>query len=190
VGDDSTGVPANDASGDTTKSDAGDGGSKVDTGSAETGGDASTGPDASDAGEESGGEAGSDGGTDAGGDADSGPVGCSGATPVSLTIVNVSGWCTVTVNGAPLVSDSVCVAAGPVALAATANASFQLGATPWHDTVNDTGTGDPGMRTGTGQSMVATTTYNAQGTKGCAWVCCESAPTGGDCPAATANQCN
>jgi hypothetical protein len=109
---------------------------------------------------------------------------CSGATPVSLTVMNVSAWCMVSVaGGTPSGADSqtVCVAAGPVTLDATAEAGFELG--KWFGTTGDTGTGDPG--TVTGAKSEATVTASAPSK--CVAVCCPFSPGGNGCP--TTNSC-
>lgn len=117
----------------------------------------------------------------------SGPA-CSGATPVALTIKNYISWCNVTVDGnAPVGADqTVCVAAGPIDVSAVAKAGFELGATPWHDTDGDTGNGEQGTITGTGQTASSAAVVTVSGTAACAWVCCETAGMM-DCP--TTDQC-
>jgi hypothetical protein len=119
----------------------------------------------------------------------SAPVTCAGGTPVALTVKNYLSWCSVSLAGQAASSASaqtVCVAAGPVSVSATALAGFELGPAPWHDTAGDHGAGDPGTVTGTGQSASSATTVTAAGSATCAWVCCPF--TGGTgCPAA--NQC-
>jgi hypothetical protein len=105
-------------------------------------------------------------------------------------VKNYLSWCNVTVNGgtASISSEqTVCVAAnGTVPVSAVARQGFTLPADPWHDTTGDTGSGDPGTLTGSGQTASdATTVTVTTGTK-CAWVCCET--TGStDCP--TTDQC-
>ena len=102
--------------------------------------------------------------------------GCSGATPVALTVKNYLQWCSVAVaNGiastAP--SQTVCVAAGAVNVAATALVGFELGPTPWHDTVGDhDGSGDPGAVTGTGQAAISTAMVDVTTGSACVWACC------------------
>ena len=109
------------------------------------------------------------------------------ACPVALTVKNVLAWCSVSIAGGPAsaaATQTVCVAqSSVVSLAAVALSTFQLGAKPWHDTDGDTGTGDPGTRTGSGQSETASTTKTVSSGTACAWVCCEFAGAGGGCPA-------
>jgi hypothetical protein len=115
---------------------------------------------------------------------------CTGATPVALTVKNFDSWCTVSVNGGAgsfLGQQTVCVAAGAtVDLSAVANVGFQLGNTPWHDTDGDSGGGEQGMVTGSGQTASSATTITVSGNADCAWVCCEFL-NGGGCP--TTDQC-
>jgi hypothetical protein len=107
---------------------------------------------------------------------------------VALTVKNYLSWCSVAVGGqaasiAP--SQTVCVAAGSVPVAATALTGFTLGAAPWHGTTGDAGAGDAGTVSGTGQAAMSTAAVaTVAGTPACAWVCC---PTIGlsDCPAAS-----
>lgn len=119
------------------------------------------------------------------------PPTCSGSTPVALTVKNFDSWCSVSVAGmASSTSSTVtdCVAAGQVALSATALAGFELGSAPWHDTDGDHGSGDPGTVTGSGQSATSSTTVTVSGSSACAWVCCPFAPpTAPGCP--TSNLC-
>jgi hypothetical protein len=75
-----------------------------------------------------------------------------------------------------------CVAAGTVSLAATALTGFELGPAPWHHTSGDTGAGELGTVTGSGQSASSATTVAVSGTSACAWVCCETSGLS-DCPA-------
>jgi|GEM_PF-2001532 hypothetical protein len=116
--------------------------------------------------------------------------GCSGTTPVSLTVKNFSSWCSVSVAGAAASSaatQTMCVAAGAVDLSATANATFVLGPTPWHDTAGDTGSGDPGTVTGSGQAAQSATTVTVSGASACVSVCCPGATGTPACP--TTSQC-
>jgi hypothetical protein len=120
----------------------------------------------------------------------SGTDGCGGATPVSLTVKNFLSWCSVSVAGAAASSgatQTMCVATGAVDLSATANATFILGPTPWHDTAGDTGSGDPGTVTGSGQAAQSASTVNVSGASACVWVCCPGASGTPACP--TTNQC-
>jgi hypothetical protein len=102
-------------------------------------------------------------------------------------VKNYEAWCTIAVNGetaSTAAVQTVCVAANgtvPVT-AAPANASFELGPKPWHDTTGDTGTGDPGTVSGGVSSTTATVTT---GTK-CVWACCPFT-NGTGCP--TTDQC-
>ncbi len=119
---------------------------------------------------------------------------CSGATPVALTVKNYFGWCKVTVGTNPesTTDQTVCVAAGAVNVSATANnapppaaPSFELGLTPWHHVVGDTGPGVQGTVSGNPPSSAAVVTAAAPTT--CAWVCCQDVgvmdcPTNDLCP--------
>jgi hypothetical protein len=121
--------------------------------------------------------------------AQGGPVSCSGATPVALTVKNYLSWCSVTVDGqaaSTATSQTACVAAGTLGLTATALTGFELGPTPWHHTRGDAGAGEQGTITGSGQSASSATTVTVGGTSACAWVCCETAGLS-DCPAS--DQC-
>jgi hypothetical protein len=133
--------------------------------------------------EETGGsEAGTEGG-EAGQEAEAG-AGC-----VNLTVENVEVWCAVSINGATAsIADEqiVCVPPGIQHLAATALVFFELGPAPWHDTAGDTGQGDPGTLTGSGQSAVDSTTVAVGDTAKCVWICCPF-PDGTGCP--TNDQC-
>ena len=117
-------------------------------------------------------------------------AGCTGGTPVTLTVKNYLSWCSVSVDGGAASSaavQSVCAPAGAVPLAATALVGFNLGTAPWHGTTGDSGSGDAGTITGTGQAATSSATVTAAaGAHACAWVCC---PTNGlsDCP--TTSQC-
>jgi hypothetical protein len=115
---------------------------------------------------------------------------CSGATPVSLTLKNFLMWCSVSVAGGTASSaadQTMCVAAGTVALSATANTGFELGAMPWQHTSGDHGSGDPGNVTGTGQSAASATTVSVSGSSACVSVCCPGVNGTAACP--TTNQC-
>jgi len=101
-----------------------------------------------------------------------------GTTP--LMVKNYLAWCTVTVDsgsGSGSAVQRYDVTPGVIPLSATPNAMFELGATPWHDTDNDTGTGDPGTRNGS----AADTTITVGATPACVWVCCETIGVN-DCP--------
>lgn len=133
-------------------------------------------------GSSTGGAAGTGGtaGASTGGSAGAGGAGC-----VNLTVKNYLSWCSVSVASGAAKSDAtqtVCVPPGKVKLSATARSGFDLGSTPWHDTDGDTGNGDPGTVTGSGQSATSSTTETVGSSPDCVWVCC---PTSGttDCPA-------
>jgi hypothetical protein len=136
------------------------------------------------------GSAGSMGTSGASGSSGGDAGGCTGATPVSLTVDNFRMWCSVSVAGGAASSaptQTMCVAAGTVNLSATANATFVLGPTPWHGTTGDTGLGDPGMVTGSGQTTQSATTVTVSGASACVSVCCPGATGTPACP--TTNQC-
>jgi len=118
------------------------------------------------------------------------PLGLDGPPGTApLTVKNYLAWCSVTVNNgtaSSAASQVVNVAPGTIPLSAVALTGFQLGATPWHDTAGDSGAGDAGTRTGTGQSQSAATTVVVGTSAKCVWVCCETVGTT-DCP--TTNQC-
>jgi hypothetical protein len=87
--------------------------------------------------------------------------------------MNYLAWCSVSVASETASSaavQTVCVPDGPVTLTATATGGFQLG--DWHGTADDTGAGDPGAVTGSGQSAESTATVTVTGGAGCVWVCC------------------
>ncbi|MGH7270001.1 MAG: hypothetical protein ACREJ3_06180 [Polyangiaceae bacterium] len=155
------------ASGSSGSSGASTGSSGASTGSSGSAGDASSGST---------------------GDASSG-TSTADAGCTTLTVKNYIGWCDVSVNGgavSPSPTQSVCVAPGSIALSASALQGFDLPAKPWHDTSGDTGSGDPGTVTGTGQTAQNATTVTVGTAAKCVWVCC---PTHGttDCP--TSDQC-
>jgi hypothetical protein len=104
-------------------------------------------------------------------------------------VKNVLDWCTVTIGQGAASSDEVvtaCVAPGTIALSASPlDASFILGPAPWHDTVGDTGSGDPGTRPVSGVSQ---TSVVVGATPVCVWVCCPFT-SGSGCPPATPSQC-
>lgn len=116
-----------------------------------------------------------DAGTSDGG---AGDAGTSSSGCVSLTIKNSANWCSVQIgSNAPFTDaqQTVCVTPGSVTLSASPLGGFQLGTTPWHDTAGDTGSGDPGTRSGT----TATTSITAGSSPACAWGCCEFSGGGG-----------
>src|SRR5258705_9869430 len=103
---------------------------------------------------------------------------------VALTVKNFQAWCSVSVNGGAASAAGmqvVDVVPGPIALTAVAEPGFQLGTTPWHDTDGDTGLGEQGTITGTGQTAQSAATITVAAAA-CAWVCCEFTG-GGGCPA-------
>ncbi len=107
----------------------------------------------------------------------------------ALTVKNYDAWCSVTVNGGAASTGAqqvVTPAAGTISLAAVALDGFELGPAPWHDTAGDTGTGDPGTVTGTGQSASDATTVVFGTSAKCVWVCCPFT-NGTGCP--TTDQC-
>jgi hypothetical protein len=113
-------------------------------------------------------------------DAPSGPT---------LRVKNYLAWCSVIVDGHPastLAVQDVPVTAGTINVSAVALTGFRLGTNPWHDTAGDTGTGEQGTLTGTGQTASSATTVVVSASGKCAWVCCEFS-TGGGCP--TVDQC-
>jgi hypothetical protein len=100
-------------------------------------------------------------------------------------VKNYLNWCSVSVNGGSATTagvQTVNVDPGAIPLVATPVGGFELGATPWHGTDGDTGSGDPGTRSGSSASATVTVSNGAK----CVWVCCETAGTN-DCP--TGNQC-
>jgi hypothetical protein len=158
MGLDATADAADGAVGDTGPADSG----PADTGPADTG-PADTGP------------------------ADSGPVdtGPADAGCVQLTVKNYLAWCSVSVAGATSSSAAVqtaCVPRGTVSLSAQALSGFILGPAPWHDTLGDHGSGDPGTVTGSGASAQSATSVVVSASSACVWVCCPF-PDGSGCPA-------
>ncbi len=110
------------------------------------------------------------------------------AGPV-LLVKNYLSWCNVTVNGGTASSSaaqSVTVTPGTINVSAVALTGFILGPKPWHDTAGDTGAGDPGTVTGTGQAASSATTAVVSATGKCVWVCCPFT-NGTGCP--TTDQC-
>jgi hypothetical protein len=100
---------------------------------------------------------------DAGSTKDGGDAGCT-----MLTVYNLDGWCSITVNGTPLASQEVCVAPGPVTLVATpAGVAFEIGPDPWYNV------GDAGVTNhGTGTTETSTTTVDVSGATACVAACC------------------
>ncbi len=114
-----------------------------------------------------------------------GEAGCSGATPVTLTVKNILVWCSVSVAGgaySPADEQVVCVPPGTVSLAATPLSGFELGPAPWHDTAGDHGSGDPGTVSG----GIDTTSVTVKTGAACVWICCPFLD-GGGCP--STDQC-
>jgi hypothetical protein len=104
-------------------------------------------------------------------------------------VKNYLSWCSVQVgsNAASSAgSQTVCVPSGTTTLVATALTGFELGTTPWHDTDGDTGGGEQGTVTGTGQSATSTAMITVSGNSDCAWVCC---PNVGQMNCPTTDQC-
>jgi hypothetical protein len=119
-------------------------------------------------------------------DVEAGEAGCTGSTPVTLTVLNVLVWCSVSIEGAApssAAAQTVCVAPGIVSLAASPLPGFELGPAPWYDTSGDLGSGDPGTVVGD----VDSTTVMVTSGSACVWVCCPF-PDGTGCP--TADQCH
>jgi hypothetical protein len=101
-----------------------------------------------------------------------------------LTVENVGGHCSVAIaDDEPFTSPEESVGdlfpETQVPLTASAVAGFTLGL--WHHTINDTGSGDPGVIAGAESS----TSVALGESPGCVWICCSSQP--GDCP--TTDQC-
>lgn len=118
-------------------------------------------------------------------DVETGEAGCHGSTPVTLTVLNVLVWCSVSIEGGSPWSgaqQTVCVAPGIVNLAASPLPGFELGPAPWYDTSGDLGSGDPGTVVGD----VDSTTVMVTSGSACVWVCCPF-PDGTGCP--TTDQC-
>jgi hypothetical protein len=102
-------------------------------------------------------------------------VTCSGQTPVALTVKSYLSWCAVSIDGAPAStapSQTVCVAAGHVSVAATPILGFELGPAPWHGTTGDRGAGDPGVISGSDQNATSTAMAVAAGKSTCVYACC------------------
>jgi hypothetical protein len=111
-----------------------------------------------------------------------------------LTIKNFESQCAISTYNAPaeLGPNMALLLIGPgpwtIPLAANpASDAFALGPAPWHHTVGDAGSGDPGTIVGTGATATSTTvvTFGGQ-THACVWVCCTLAD-GAGCP--TTDQC-
>jgi hypothetical protein len=73
-------------------------------------------------------------------------------------------------------------AAGTIDLDAVALQGFILGEDMWHHTDGDTGAGEPGTVTGTGQTASSAATVTVGDADACVWVCCPF-PDGSGCPA-------
>lgn len=164
------GTPAEDGGGSSSSGGSSSGGSSS--------GGSSSGGSSSGASSSGGSSSSSSGAGDSGGEASTDSGGCSGATPVALTVKNYLSWCTVTVAGHALATipadQTVCVASGSVSLSATANTGFVLG--PWHGTSGDHDAGD----------SASSTTVTPSGSSACVWICCPFT-NGTGCP--TTNQC-
>ena len=118
-------------------------------------------------------------------DVETGEAGCHGSTPVTLTVLNVLVWCSVSIEGgspSSAAQQTVCVAPGIVNVAASPLPGFELGPAPWYDTSGDLGSGDPGTVVGD----VDSTTVKVTSGSACVWVCCPF-PDGTGCP--TTDQC-
>lgn len=105
-------------------------------------------------------------------------------TDLYLTVMNVGGHCTITIDNAqPSISTEETIAdfepGQTIALAASATAGFTLGS--WHHTAGDTGQGDPGTSSGS-ESATSVTLGDSPA---CVWICCASGTT--SCP--TADPC-
>jgi len=101
-----------------------------------------------------------------------------------LKVKNFDVWCSVIVDGhtaSAAAEQNVAVTAGTIHVSAVALTGFILGSAPWHDTAGDTGAGDPGTVTGTGQSASSATTVVVGSGGKCVWVCCPFA-NGTGCP--------
>jgi hypothetical protein len=108
-------------------------------------------------------------------------AGCSGATPIHLTIYNYKAWCNVSVNGNAITTptlgttrpQSMCVADG-VGIGATANgAAFEIGTPPlpFISGVTTASITDVGMMAKASLAPAAT----------CVFICCPFSPGGTGC---------
>jgi hypothetical protein len=76
---------------------------------------------------------------------------------------------------------------GTIPLVATPVAGHQLGPAPWHGTIGDHGTGDPGTTPDGGPDGASAASVLVEEITGCGigpvcvWVCCPEAD-GGGCP--------
>jgi hypothetical protein len=134
-----------------------------------------------------------DGGSDASDASDAGDAGDAGSC-ITLTVKDApvgTPWCNVSVNGGAASTgavQTVCVPAGTdVTLTATAQSGFELGATPWHGTKGDHGSGDPGTLSDAGGAAESTTSVVVNPANTCVWVCCPGVGGVPACP--TTNQC-
>ncbi|HEY4119438.1 MAG TPA: hypothetical protein VGM56_16335 [Byssovorax sp.] len=130
-----------------------------------------------------------------GGAGGTGGTTCAALYQVALTVKNVGDQCAVSINNVPQTGaqTTLCEPAefgsggavpNIVMLTATAHGGYELGSTPWHRTDDDTGDGDPGTRSGSGQDEKSSATISLSYTSGdavCVWVCCETAGQA-DCP--------
>ncbi|MEZ4369737.1 MAG: hypothetical protein R3B07_02900 [Polyangiaceae bacterium] len=183
---------------------AGNGGSSGSGGSSASGGTSGNGGSSGSAGASTGGSAGAatggSAGASTGGSAGAGTGGSAGATGgtggasctgVELKVKNYLSWCSVSVAGeaaSTAAEQTVCVPEGAVNLSATALSGFILGTAPWHNTDGDSGSGEQGTLSGSGQSResAAVVTVSGGGTSDCVWVCCPF-DNGTGCP--TTDQC-
>jgi hypothetical protein len=111
----------------------------------------------------------STGGTTSGSGAGGSSGGC-GAGMVQMTVLNQLAWCSVSIAGGTASTDATvtaCVPDGTVTLTAQPeNSTFELG--DWYGVDGDTGSGSPGMVSGT----TSTATITVSGTSQCVSVCC------------------
>jgi hypothetical protein len=102
-----------------------------------------------------------------------------------VTVMNVGGHCSVTVNGGePFTTEQGSVAdftpGQTVPVTAVATTGFTLGL--WHHSSHDTGSGDPGTITDIDQVVMSSASVALGDSPGCAWICCGSSSAA--CPAA------
>jgi hypothetical protein len=106
-----------------------------------------------------------------------------------LAVKNVGAHCSVTISDLEPFTDmeetvADFVPGTTVPLTASALTGFSLGL--WHHTTHDTGSGDPGTLTGSGQDETSSASVMLSDVPGCVWICCGSGA--GDCP--VADQCD
>ncbi len=102
-----------------------------------------------------------------------------------LTVKDIGGHCSVSIaDEEPFTSPEESVGdlfpETSVSLTASAVTGFTLGL--WHHTINDAGSGDPGVITADAESSTSVALGESPG---CVWICCAS--HAGDCP--TTDQC-